>query len=101
MRADFESSCKGKETRASSGKRRAFKSEMQKETILKAREISIEHLRNVPGRFLAADKNLLQTFHRGIDMERVGDRLDTGHVFAVVREVVVRGTAGKKGVSPY
>ena len=51
-RADFELNCKGKETRASSEKRR-------KETILKAREISIEHLREVPGRFLAADKNLL------------------------------------------
>ena len=54
------------------------KSEMQKETILKAREISIEHLRKVPGRFLAADKNLLQTFHRGADTECVGDGLDTG-----------------------
>ena len=45
------------------------KSEMQKETILKAREISIEHLRKVPGRFLAADKNLLQTFHRRINFQ--------------------------------
>ena len=45
------------------------KSEMQKETILKAQEISIEHLRKVPGRFLAADKNLLQTFHRRINFQ--------------------------------
>ena len=67
-RADFESSCKGKETRAISEKEGRSKSDMQKETILQAREISIEHLRNVPGRFLAADKNLLQTFHRRADI---------------------------------
>ena len=30
---------------------RAFKPDMQKKTILKAQEISIEHLRKVPGRF--------------------------------------------------
>ena len=67
-RADFESSCKGKETRAISEKEGPSKSDMQKETILKAREISIEHLRKVPGRFLAADKNLLQTFHRRVNI---------------------------------
>ena len=51
-----------------------------KEAILKAREISIERLRKIPGRLLAADKNLLQTCQRAADTERVGDRLDSGHV---------------------
>ena len=40
-----------------------------KETILKAREISIERLRKIPGRLLAADKNLLQTFQRRVDFQ--------------------------------
>ena len=60
-RADFESKCKGKETRSISEQHRKFMSGIQKKTILKAQEISNEHLRKVPGRFLAADKNLLQT----------------------------------------
>ena len=66
-----------------------------KETILKAREISIERLRKIPGRLLAADKNLLQTCQRAIDMERFGDCLDAGNDLAVVRDVIARNTASE------
>ena len=51
----------------------AFKSTMWKGTISKAREISIEHLREVPGSLLAAYKNLLQTCQRAADIDARGD----------------------------
>ena len=73
-----------------------MRKEQGKETLFQAKEISIEHLGKVPGRFLAADKNLLQFFQRAADTERIGNCLDPGHV-SIVREEIVRYTASKQG----
>ena len=56
-----------------------------KETILKAREISIERLRKIPGRLLAADKNLLQTCQRGIHIQCFGEVLCAFRIQVVAR----------------